>query len=621
MNRKARFSASVVLVMAAIPCWNGTAQTVAPDVMPAIVQQAQTIHIPLQAYQQGTGLPVKDLQPQDLTLDIAGKRTAFELSRPWARSINPKTGQPDDRPNLLILLPLGDPEPRNAVLAQAIRDLSAQPQLGWNISILDDGGDQTAYTRDTKTVVAELEKLETEAPADIDIESWRRTATLAIASMRELPGRRVVLSLGEIFHEMVFEDAQLAYENFEIQDVAAAARNAGATVYSAESFPEVESLRRLYPRYSLIGSGPWLLLTADGHVAGWISNTIADTIQQIRQNGTGAYDLDIHLELNQMNGQPRAVSVTPRRPQTMLMAPPYYVAPDLPELQLLARLSPALRQTLQTPPPVGSSPLQLITQLEYFPHPDGKTGTQTVTTGFFWNQATAPPAHLETALELAETNIGYIASEATNQVSWNTREPVWNTALRVLPGSYRLRVAAVDATGKIAAATTTPFSVEPGANEPVLISSLVLGKSCVFAPTTNDSAKPATVDYLRAGNCDLQPDPSHYYSPRDVVWTLVRITPIGKLASRPSKDWKASFLILDSKGSKRAEEAVHWLTASDGSFIATTAFELSNQKLKLENGEYAVVFRLRGPGMQDNYAEDAPFMVYGAEEPPSLNKH
>ncbi|MGC1783750.1 MAG: hypothetical protein WA708_14605 [Acidobacteriaceae bacterium] len=616
MNRTDRFGASVAIAMLAMPAWSAHAQAVAPAAVSAIVQQAQTVHIPLQAYQQGTALPVKDLQSQDLTLDIAGKPTAFQLSRPWAGTINPKTGQPDDRPNLLIVLPLGDPVPRNAALDQTIQAFSAQPQLGWNISILDDGGDQTVYTRDPKTVVAELEKLQMEAPAEIDLESWRRTAALAIADMRELPGRRVVLSLGDLFHETIFQNAQLVYENFEVQDVAAAARNAGATIYSADSFPEIESLRRLYPYYSVIGSGPWLMLTGGGHVAGWISNTVAETIQQIRQNGMGAYDLDLHLEWKQMNGHPRAVSVTPRRPHTILTAPPYYVAPDLPELQLLARLSPALRQALRTPPPVASSPLQLITQLEYFPHPDGKIGTQTMTTGFFWNQTIAPPAHLETALELAETNIGYIASEASRQVPWNTREPVWNAALRVVPGSYRLRVAAVDATGKIAAATSTSFSVEPGTNEPVLISSLVLGKSCVFAPTPNDATKAENVDYLRAGNCDLQPDPSHYYSPRDVIWTLVRITPVGKLASRPSKDWKASFLIIDAKGSKRAEEPVHWLPASDGSFVATTGFELSNPKLKLENGEYAVVFRMRGPGVEDNYAEDAPFMMYGAEEPP-----
>jgi hypothetical protein len=617
VNRRVWIGISVLMAALAPARWTAYTQTAAQSPVPQIVEQAQTVHIPIQAIQQGSGLPVKDLQPNDLTLDISGQPRQFELSRPWARTINPKTGQPDDRPNLLILLPLGDPEPRNAVLDEAIRDLSAQPQLGWNVSILDDGGDQTSYTRDTKTVVAELEKLETEVPPDIDIESWRRTAALAIASMRELPGRRVVLSLGDLFHEMIFEDAQLAYENFEVQDVAAAARNAGATIYSAESFPEIESLRRLYPRYSVMGSSPWLLMTGDGHVAGWISNTVADTIQQIRRDGMGAYDLDLHLDLKQMNGQPRAVSVTARRPQTILNVPPYYVAPDLPELQLLARLSPALRQALKTPPPAASSPLQLATQLEYFPHPDGKTGTQTVTTGFFWNQTAAPPAHLEAALELAETNIGYIASEATTQVGWNTAEPVWNMALRVIPGAYRLRVAAVDSTGKITAATSTPFSVESGANEPVLISSLVLGKSCVFVPTRNANGAPKleTVDYLRAGSCDLHPDPSHYYSPRDVVWTLVRVTPIGKLASRPSKDWKASFLIIDAKGSKRAEEPVHWLTASDGSFVATTAFELSNPKLKLENGEYAVVFRLRGPGVEDNYAEDAPFMVYGAQQP------
>jgi hypothetical protein len=580
---------------------------------PQIVEQAQTVRIPLQALQQESAQPVKDLSAGDLTFDFDGKPTAFQLTRPWQQTINEKTGQPEDRPSVLIILPLASPQPRGLVIDEAMRALSAQAALGWNISILDSNGNQTSYTRDMKIVIANLERTKAQNP-DQDLDDWRRTATLAIATMKGLPGRRIVLSLGDLFHEAVFQNSRLVYDNFEIQDVAAAARDAGAVIYSADTLDEIEEFRKLAPSYVTIGSGPWLLLSADGHVAGWITGTVSETIRQIQQDGMGAYELDVHLSLAEMNGQPRAVSVTAKRPRIILSAPPYVVAPDLAELQLLSRISPALRQALKAPPPAGSTPLQLTTQLEYFPHRDGKSGTQTVTTGFYWNAATAPPTHLDTALELMQTSVGYIATAMIGQTQWSSAEPVWNTTLPVIPGAYRLRVAAADATGKITAAFTTPFTVEAGTSEPVLISSLVLGKSCVFVPPAAAPAISQTVDYLRAGNCELQPDPNHYYSPRDVVWTLVRITPVGELAARPGKDWKASFLVLDSRGSKKAEEPVQWLTASDGSFVATAAFPLSNPKLKLENGEYAVIFRLRGPGIDDNYAEDAPFMVYGVGE-------
>lgn len=588
----------------------------APAPESQLVQEALTLRIPLQAMQQESGRPVRDLSSGDLTLDLDGKPAAFQLSRPWSQTINDKTDQPDDRPNILLILPLASPQPRELVIDEAIRALNAETSLGWNISILDANGNQTPYTRDLKTIIADLEKIRNESP-DEDLNDWRRIATLAIAGMRETPGRRIVLSLGDLFHEVVFQNSRLVYDNFEVQDVATAARAAGAVIYSADAAQEIPDFRKLAPRYSVIGSGPWLLLAANSHLAGWITGTVSDTIRQIQQDAMGAYELDVHLDVAELNGQPRVVSVTPKRPHVILSAPPYAVAADLAELRLLSRISPALRRALRTPPLAGSTPLQLMTQLEYFPHRDGKSGTQTVTTGFYWNKATAPPLHLDTALELMETGLGYIATATIGQVQWNAAETTWNTSFPVIPGEYRLRVAAADPSGKISAASTTPFSVEAGTDDPVLISSLVLGKSCVFVPpvtASSASSNPPAVDYLRAGSCDLQPDPSHYYSPQDVVWTLVRVTPVGKLATRPAKDWKASFVVVDNKGSKRAEEPVQWLISSDGSLVATAAFPLSNPRLKLQNGEYAIIFRLRGPGVRDNYAEDAPFMVYGADE-------
>ncbi len=619
VNRKYRLGlvmAVVTVVGINVRSASAVAQTATQAALPEFIQKAQTVHIPIIAVDHDTTLPVKNLTASDLVLDVDGKPRAFTLSRPWDRTINPKTGQPEDRPNLLIILPFDGPQYRKDALDEAIADLSREPDLGWNISILDDGGEQTPYTRDLKTVIAQLEQLQKEEPAETDLDTWRLTASLAIATMRDLPGRRVVMSLGDIYHEMVYQGMQLVYENFEAHDIAAAARNAGAVIYAAESFQEIGRLRGLFPYYYTVGFGPWMLLTRDDHFEGWISNFVSDTIKEIQQDGMGAYDLGLHLDVKQMDGRPHAVSVTaPTRQKMILNAPAYYIAPDARQLQELSGVSPVLRHALKNPPPLHSSPLELATQLAYFPHADGRTGTQIATTGFFWTQTTPPPKSLEVALQLEQTSSGFFMNTTVGRLDWNARQPVWNTAMEVTPGAYVLRVAAANAAGKIAAAADTPFNVEPTGDENVLISSLVLGKSCVFAPPSPDTAAAAkSRDYLRAGNCDLMPDPGHYYSPQDIAWTLVRITPIGKLAKRPSKDWKGTFLIVDEKGSKLAEEPAHWLTASDGSYVATTAFPLDNPKLKLTNGEYAVVFKLKGPGIEPGYGEDAPFLVYGAEE-------
>lgn len=593
-----------------------------------LVQQAQTLHLPIHVFSHSDGSPIADLQPSDLSLTVDGKPRTFQLSRPWQRTVSPAAAPVDrpvggitdtsptpteDRPNLLIIVPLASPLDRNDAINEAVVALKTTPPSGWNISILDDSGNQTAYTRQLPRVITELEKIGAQRPAPTDLATWRSTATLAIASMRDLPGRRVVLSLGDIFHEVMYQGGNPVYDNFEATDVSTAARNVGAVIYAAESSHEINIVRLVYPHYSTVGSGPWMLLSQTGQLAGWLTSPVSDTIQKIRGDGMAAYDMDLNLEPKQMDGLPHLLSVTTQRQNAMVDAPAYYIAPSLAQLQDLSRVSESVRQALQHPPSDASAPLQLATQLEYFPHPDGKTGTQLISTGLFWTKDTPPPPQLEMAQQLEQIDTGFMIGTLVGRMEWSFAGPTWNTAMEVLPGTYKLRVAAAAVTGKITAGLTTSFTVAPpDRDEGVRISSLVIGKACVFSPLPETGAQPQAIDYLRAGNCTLQLDPSHFFSPQDIVWTLVRITPVGKLTGHPSKEWKGSFLLVNIRGSKLAEVPIRWLSASDGSLVGTTAFSLDNPKLKLVNGAYAVLLKLKGPGIEPDYEEDAPFLLYGA---------
>jgi hypothetical protein len=582
-----------------------------------LVQQAQTVSIPIHAFSLSNAAPIKDLQPTDFTLDVDSKPANFQLSRPWSRTINPKTGQADDQPNMLIILPAGGPLDREEIVNETVAALKTAPIAGWNISILDDSGNETQYTHQLPLVISELEKIGVESPQSTNLADWRHTAAVAIASMRDLPGRRVVLSLGDLYHEVVYQGYNQVYNAFEVIDVSTAARAAGVILYSADSSKEIDSLRRFPAPYSLVGTGPWMLLSDNNFLDGWICGPVADTLQKIRNDGMAAYDMDLHVTLKQMDGLPHTVSVIANRKQMILNAPTFYMAPSLTQLQELSRASAPLRQALKNPPGNLDSPLQLGIQMEYFPHPDGKTGTQVVSTGLFWTGTTSPPSPMELAEQFQQTTTGFKLATTVNRMDWYAREPIWNTAIDVTAGDYRLNVAAADPTGKITTGLSKDFSVAPtDPDETVRISSLVIGRSCLFVPTPAQTegqpGESQSIDYLRAGNCTIQLEPSHSYSPQDVLWTLVRITPIGKLANRPAKDWKGDFTLVDARGSSLAKQPVHWLEGEDGSFVGTSAFQLDDPKLKLEDGEYALVLTLRGPGIEENYSEDAPFLVFGA---------
>ena len=620
-----------IWILAGLACAPAFAQ--APDQLAPLspeasqlVQQAQTVSVPIHAFSLTNAAPVKDLQPTDLTLDVDSKPTSFQLSRPWSKTINPKTGQADDRPNMLIILPGGGPLDRNGIVNETVAALKTAPISGWNISILDDSGNQSAYTRQLPLVISELEKIGAESPQSISLADWRHTAAVAIASMRDLPGRRVVLSLGDLFHEVVNQGYGQVYDAFEAVDLTTAARAAGVILYSAEASREIDSLRRFPPPYSLVGTGPWMLVSDNNFLDGWICGSVTDTLQQIRNDGMAAYDLELHVTQKQMNGMPHIVSVTPNRKQIIVNAPTFYMAPSLTQLQELSRVSSPLREALKNPPSNPDAPLQLGTQMEYFPHPDGKTGTQLVSTGLLWTGTTPPPSPIEMVEQFRQSTTGFKLATTTSQMDWYAREPLWNTDIQVGPGDYRLNVAAADPTGKFTAGLSKDFSVAPtDPDEEVRISSLVIGQSCVFTPPPPESqdqpAQPHSINYLQAGNCTIQLEPSHSYSPQDVVWTLVRITPVGKLAHRPAKDWKGEFNLVDAKGSRLAKEPLQWLEGEDGSFVGTSAFQLGDPKLKLEDGEYAIVLTLKGPGIEQDYSEDAPFLVFGAASPESAESH
>jgi hypothetical protein len=613
-----------IMAVAAFTCAAASAQAPAQPAAPPspafsqLVQQAQTVSIPIHAFSLSNAAPIKDLQPTDLTLDVDGKPASFQLSRPWSGTIDAKNGHGEDRPNMLIILPAGGPLNRNDIVNEAVAALKTAPISGWNISILDDSGNQSSYTQQLPLAISELERVGAETPDSINLADWRHTAAVAIASMRDLPGRRVVLSLGNLFHEVVNQGYGQVYNAFDVLDVATAARAAGVILYSAEASKDIDSMHRFPTPYSLVGTGPWMLVSDNNFLDGWICGSVAGTLQQIRNDGMAAYSLDVHVAPNRMDGRPHTISVTPSRKQLIVNVPTFYMAPSLTVLKELSRMSPPLREALRNPPSDSDAPLQLGTQMEYFPHPDGKTGTQLVSTGLLWTGNTPPPSPIEMAEQFQASTTGFELATTTSQLDWYAREPIWNSDIEVGPGDYRMNVAAADTTGKFTAGESKDFSVAPtDPDETVRISSLVIGRSCLFVPpTAQNQGQPGqshSVDYLRAGNCSIQLEPSHSYSPEDVLWMLVRITPVGKLANRPAKDWKGEFNLVDAKGSRLAKEPAHWLEGEDGGFVGTSAFQLGNPKLRLEDGEYSVVLTLKGPGIGDNYSEDAPFLVFGAD--------
>lgn len=584
----------------------------APATVPESVQEAQVVRIPVNVYNQDTS-PAAALTAADFHLTVDGAPASFQLARPWDNTLDAKTGRPVDRPNLLILLPFGAPVLRTDAMDEAVRYFDKVGSFDWNVSIMDDAGQQTAYTTDLQQMRKDMHEVNKEDPdyTGVDMYSWRRKASLAIENMRGLPGRRVVVTLGDIFHEQIYTNFTLVYDNFEAHDVSSAARSSGAFIFAAESFQEMGRIRGLWPYYYTLGFGPWLLMDEENHVEGWISNFFSDTINQIQQERDATYVLERTLTPEQMDGRLHRISVSVTNPKLLLSAPSYYAAPNRTDLLKVAAAPSFLQKAWLHP---AESPLlEMVPHLDFFPSAQSPGGTQVISLGFFWGGSTPPPAQLHLLTQLVQSNTGLSDGVLQGTLPWTPAEgPVLRFAASVIPGSYLLKVAASDASGQVVSSGDYPFTVDPKTSDPVLISSLVTGKDCTFdpqslAPAANGTA--TSTNLLLAGHCNVAPDPIGYYSPQDLIWTLVRMTPTGKFADKSASSWKGRFTLRDAKGKIVAEQPVLWIEQGQGNYVASAALPLTNDKLT--NGEYAVAIELNGPGIGRDYYADSPVTLYG----------
>ncbi|HEX4020281.1 MAG TPA: hypothetical protein VHX63_03975 [Acidobacteriaceae bacterium] len=587
-----------------------------------LVRQAQQVHIPVNVFHADTS-PAGSLTTSDFQLSVDGKPQTFQLARsgenlasnsaPDSTPGNNQAGHAASHLNLLLLLPNSRIGRRKAVLKQAIRYFNGISSLhDWNVSIFDDSGHQSAYTSNIVQLRKDLhavEKLDPDNFADNPV-SWRDNAIFSIENMRQLPGRRVAIALGDVFHQAAMDEDSHIFSAFDAVGVADAGRFSGAVVYASENFKKGIPADELAPRNHVAGTGPWILLNRQNRVEGWMTTSFLKAVQMVQQTQSASYDLQITLTPQQMDGRPHRISVRLLDSKLLWSAPPFFVAPDLSQIKILASAPEYLRNALHSP--ISSSSLNIVPRLDYFPQASKSEGTQVVSLSFYWNKPTPPPRQLQLLGEVTNTNFGYKQSVFRDTVPWNQSNSVWKLMVTVIPGSYILRVAAADNSGKIVTSEAYPFTVDPIHGEQVLISSLVVGKTCRFVPPVAPGQQKAAapINVLQAGHCLVEPDPIGDFSPQEVVWTLVRMTPTGRFKSNPTSVWVGSLTIRNANGKFEAEQPVHWMNGGNGSYVASAAFPLASDKLK--DGKYAVVLELRGPGLGDEFEEVSPFIVYGA---------
>ena len=297
---------------------------------------------------------------------------------------------------------------------------------------------------------------------------------------------------------------------------------------------------------------------------------------------------------------PHTVSVTPDRSTSIVNAPTFYMAPSLTQLQELSLASAPLREALKNPPsnPNCAAPAR---------HPDGilsASGRQN------WNANGQHWIVLDGhhAASFSNGIGGAISTDHHRIQAGHNAKPHGLVCARAhLEHGHRCRPGRLPSERRGGrsnreiyrrASPRISVSLRP---TPMKLSASVrlssAGRACLCHRRRLPVCSKRSLSHRRAS-----PSPLTICGPATAPSSWNRAIPIRRkmwsgrwFALRRSaswpivlhKDWKGDFILVDAKGSRLAKQPVHWLEGEDGSFVGTSAFQLGDPKLKLEDGEYA----------------------------------
>ena len=534
---------------------------------------------------------------------------------------------------LLIITPMG-PRGRRDSLRDAVRLLNKPLAADWRLGLLDDEGTFTPFGQSAEQMRHILESLAARVSAP-QYEpffggTWTPKAARAIRELGVLPGRHVIVCVsdydsksGESIEQnptllrvspdvFIWEavSAQAAMYTVEGNGPAVAVPF-GAAAYSPASgsyeMSGQEVANAMMQDMVTLGAQRSDLLRAANETGGQPVDDLQDAFRRIAADAAGYYLVTFEAHPNSDEASLRPFSISTRLSHFKVKGPHFYLAPHDP---LAAKIPADMRAALDDP--ANRTGLNVLTQAWLFPNQGSAHWATFAADVRFPQGAPAPGSHVKIHAELVNNSMAGIVDAWSEEREWpapaSPHRLHWQREGYIYPGSYTLRVTAMDtASGRIGEASDT-FLARPLDIRAFRFGPIVLADRCL-PQVEQQTMRRNLFDPMRWEDCKLAPPAAGTFGSNQSPLLLLRVYPPDpKLAETIVKRWQA-YAVID----RAYDKAVNLqISAAEVRGLAVTG-RVPLESFNLATGPHDLTVLLTGPRLDGATRVLAPYTKFSIE--------
>jgi hypothetical protein len=609
-----RFSASAVLASALFAhAVSSQAPKPANDSDPDWIASIQAqVH-------DGNEHPISGLGPDDFILTEHGERDAIVAIRGQGWAVSGATPQMEtpkslavpatqpQRPQVapaktlktwvLVVIEGVSPAGRHFAIAGLQKFLSQPHPPGWAFALFDDAGEFLPFSEDTEALRSRLDFLEHHVSGRPTGGHPISTVGTAIEDLGIKPGRRAIVFASDSAPLFYIDAALRAQAPIYIVQASgpgtvvpfgSAEMQAPTDIGGLESSPSTGLLVADQIHFDSWNAGDVFtefLEAADG-TGGRSARDMRDAFEKIADDAAGFYRITFRPRMGEPDGALHPISVAVRTPHAHVRSARYYVAP-----------TPESRQTLPAPiraalkAGVITQGLDAAAHVWLFPDVKG-VHTSVMAADISWPASAGnigPESKLQIYAQLVDEGMGRTVGSWMTEHTWKSTDshlPTahWQREASLYPGTYSLRVIALDAASGRIGTRAFSFAIHPSSTPAFQFSAVVVASRCL--DRNEMQGRTNLLDPMLLNGCLLSPSAAGSFAATEIPTMIVRLYPANQqVRDMFLKEWRAYVSIGDGPRIPLA------ITSADiRGLIATDKLDFAKLDAKPGDNEISVVF-------------------------------
>jgi len=593
------------------------------------------------------GTPVRGLTGDDFVVKEQGHQYKVSVAQPLLRLHSAKSStanqtsaiqaaastsaqERNEQTHLLLLLPpTMDPGTRSSILNSSIKHLHHVADNRWDIAVVDPSRAYTSRTRDIPLVIEMLKRLKTQRDIPQYGSAWMTVARNAIRELSALPGRRLILLACDTEPGEPDRNPWLlrvSPSTFEIDSRVAMAQiytvqasgpgviiPGGGPVNLANPGPDIA--RQISSQSSYLAQRRGELMRVANQTGGRAELAIDDALKDAAKDAAGYYELHFQPDPSMLDGGYHPITVAVQSEHLRVFASPWYLAPATASNAALAAMPKLLLDALTSEQ--QQTQIAVTPRAWYFPNRVSGIAAVPVAAEVIARTG-QPQAPVQIAATIIDERQGKMIGISTETLNWVEEKSAghdgktlarvhWSNTVNLPPGSYELRVAALDPSSTLVGAGSWRFLIHPRDPEDGLsVSSLLLASDCQSA-TSPTTERRNLFNPLTWKDCRLVPAVPSVFHEHDTLRALVRLYSVGVSDREFPGTWSATMSILEPAKGINLTFPVPIERATGPGWAAFAEF--SFQQLGLGSGDYQINVAFHGPKPKQTFSLQARFQI------------